>query len=89
MEFAHLGKLKVDPEDDERLISKKFPVPFLNGTPVRFVIESVEEDPRPKDFEEAMGNFLQLGKAARDHAARRVCAHGTKTEWWGIAGCRI
>lgn len=58
--IPHLGKLNKDPDFEDWLVSKKVPVPYLAGTQVNFIIEGLEGDAFPKDFLQAISNFLTL-----------------------------
>lgn len=67
-----LGNLERDSEINEWLLSPPVPVPYFNGLRLPFVLQEIEEDSCPADFEAAVGRFIRLGSAEREHAGNYV-----------------
>jgi hypothetical protein len=71
MRLGALGELTRDEHVPEWFVSSPVDVPLF-GLPLRFVIEDVEEDPAPAEFEDAVSTFLRLGAKDRAAATPRV-----------------
>ena len=67
-----LGELKRDPDIEEWLVSGEIPIPYLDGQLLQFIIEGIEDDKAPKDFENAIRNFLSLSVGDRQEATPYV-----------------
>lgn len=71
MKLEALGELTRDEDVPEWFVSRPVNVPLL-GVPLRFVVEDLEEDEAPADFEDAASSFLRLRAADRATATPHV-----------------
>ena len=60
MKIEPLQNLVRDDDIEEWFVSDCISVPYLDGIKVEFVLENIEEDKSPEDFEEAIQQFLSL-----------------------------
>lgn len=67
-----LGSLERDPQIDEWLRSVPIPVPYFEGLKLPFVLQGVEDDSAPVDFESALRAFFRLGPGEREQAGYYV-----------------
>lgn len=71
MKLGLLGELTRDEHVQEWLVSVPVDVPLF-GVRLRFVVEDMEEDQAPAEFEEAVSRFLRLGPNDRGTATPYV-----------------
>lgn len=67
-----LGKLERDPTIPKWLRSAPVPVPYFGGLALPFVLQGIEDDPAPSDFESALTAFFRIGTAEREQAGHYV-----------------
>lgn len=67
-----LGQLQRDPDIDEWFLSGEVQIPYLSGQSLQFIIESIDDDEAPEEFEQAIKNFLALSEADRQEATPYV-----------------
>ena len=53
-------------------VSEPVPVPVLNGSPCRFVVDGYDDDPAPADFHTAIRTFLALDRSTLTAAAPAI-----------------
>ncbi len=67
-----LGQLQRDPDIEEWFVSGDVSIPYLVGESLQFIIESIEDDEAPEEFEQAIRNFLSLSEVDRQEATPYV-----------------
>ncbi|MCL7419884.1 MAG: hypothetical protein M8364_03145 [Methylobacter sp.] len=72
MTIEPLGQLQRDPDIEEWLVSRDVSIPYLDGQSLQFIIECIEDDETPEDFEQAIRNFLSLTADDRHEATPYV-----------------
>ncbi|MGI5170015.1 DUF6985 domain-containing protein [Spirillospora sp. CA-253888] len=55
--------------------SEPVPVPVLDGTPCRFIVDGYDDDPAPEDFHAAIRAFLTLDRSALTAATAPIFAY--------------
>ena len=72
MRIEGLGELTLNRDIEEWLDSKPVDIPFLAHAQLSFTLESIEDDPSPNEFVEAISNFLAMTEADRATATPHI-----------------
>ena len=75
MESKAIGKLKRHPSVEGWHESEAVAVPLLGNQKVSFIIEDIDGDNKPEDFEEAVSCFMKLSASLKSEIEPYIFQH--------------
>ena len=79
MNLESLGQLHPHPDIDDWLVSNLMPVEYFDGLKLQFIIENIQDEETPEDFEHAIKSFLSLSGEDRPIAAQYIFQYYQRT----------